>query len=236
MKRIFASLFAALAICAAGRAGAAASPSPSPVAADADQRGLARAHTSAAAPLQPAFRLGTAARPFGWSTAIGDFNQDGTPDVVVADHVGRRANGYTYRLEFSLSGAAPADVFFESTADALTITTVDIDHDNDLDIVARRPMNGGTVGVWLNDGHGHFTAADIRSFPSAIGAHQRIDAGDQPADAGAVDASPRPQQSRMAALGAGASDAGDRANASAARLVPPTISVRRASPRGPPLT
>ena len=130
----------------------------------------------------------------------------------------------------------PADVFFESTADALTITTVDIDHDNDLDIVARRPMTGGTVGVWLNDGHGHFTAADIRSFPSAIGAHQRIDAGDQPADAGAVAASPRPQQSRMAALGAGASDAGDRANASAARLVPPTISVRRASPRGPPLT
>src|SRR4051794_12684976 len=46
------------------------------------------------------FTLGNAARPFGWSTAVGDFDGDGTPDVAVADHVGRRpgAGGYTYRI------------------------------------------------------------------------------------------------------------------------------------------
>jgi len=233
MKRIFASLVAALAICAAGRAPAAARPSPA--AADADRRASAPSNASAAAPQQPAFRLGTAARPFGWATAIGDFNDDGTPDVVVADHVGRRADRYAYRLEFSLSGAAPADVFFESTADALTITTVDIDHDNDLDIVAGRPMNGGTVGVWLNDGRGHFTAADVRRFPSAIGAHQRIEAGNRPADPGVVVASPRPQQSRLAAFGAGASDSDDRANAPVARFALASFSIGPSSPRGPPL-
>src|SRR5262245_66637483 len=32
----------------------------------------------------PAFRLGTAARPFGWSTAVADVNHDGQADVVVA--------------------------------------------------------------------------------------------------------------------------------------------------------
>jgi len=232
MKRILASLCAALAICAAGRAPAAVSPAV----ATADQHAFDPARANAAAPLRPAFRLGTAARPFGWSTAIGDFDKDGTPDVVVADHIGRRAGGYAYRLEFSLSGAAPADVVFESTADALTITTVDIDHDNDLDIVAGRPMNGGTVGVWLNDGRGHFTPADVRSFPSAISSYQRLDAPDGPADAAVLDAAPRPQQSRLATLGAGASDSRSRTDAPVAQVVPASRSVRPSSPRGPPLS
>ena len=124
--------------------------------------------------------------------------------------MGRRAGGYAYRLEFSLSGSAPTDVFFESTSDALTISTVDIDHDNDLDIVAGRPLNGGTVAVWLNDGHGHFTAADVWRFPSAMSARETLDAADSRIDAAAIDAS-RAQYGRPAAARAVASNAGDRA-------------------------
>src|SRR6476646_2691700 len=33
----------------------------------------------------PAFRLGDAARPFGWSTVVSDFNHDGIPDLAIAD-------------------------------------------------------------------------------------------------------------------------------------------------------
>jgi hypothetical protein len=117
----------------------------------------------AAAQSNPApYRLGNAARPFGWSTVIGDFNTDGTPDVAVADHVGRKGSGYQYRIDFSLSSERLDGLTFESIHDAVTITAADIDRDLDLDIVVVHPISGETVGIWLNDGHGHFTAADLR--------------------------------------------------------------------------
>ena len=40
----------------------------------------------------------TAARPFGWATAIADFNTDGKPDMAVADRLARTGGGYSYRI------------------------------------------------------------------------------------------------------------------------------------------
>ena len=232
IRQVFVSLCAALAVLGTGRVRADALPR---AAADLDRGDSTHARAIAAGAGQPIFRLGTAAGPFGWSTAIGDFNKDGRPDLVVADHVGRRAGAYAYRLEFSLSGTAPSDVFFESTADALTISTVDIDHDDDLDIVAGRPFDGGAVGVWLNDGHGHFTQADVRRFPSFIAAHDTVGAADPRRETIAIDTTPRPQQSRLAALRAGAHDSRDRTVFATSRLLPPSFSARSSSPRAPPL-
>ena len=87
------------------------------------------------------FRLGNAARPFGFSTVIGDFDTDGKPDVAVADHIGRDANGYAYRIEFSMSGQASGGVTFQSTQNAVTIRAADVDADRDLDIVVGLPIN-----------------------------------------------------------------------------------------------
>jgi len=118
------------------------------------------------------FRLGNAARPFGWSTAIGDFDTDGKPDVAVADHIGRDANGYAYRIEFSMSGQDPGGVTFQSVQNAVTIRAADVDADKDLDIIVGLPMSGRTVGVWLNDGHGHFTSADVAQLPATLQTEQ----------------------------------------------------------------
>ncbi|PYR88211.1 MAG: hypothetical protein DMF84_28875 [Acidobacteria bacterium] len=120
------------------------------------------------------FRLGNAAKPFGWSTVIGDFNTDGRPDVAVADHIWRGASRYEYRIGFSMSGQAPDAVTFESTHDAVTITASDVDRDRDLDIIVALPISGETVGVWLNDGHGHFTCVNARTFAKGLQAHQSI--------------------------------------------------------------
>jgi FG-GAP repeat protein len=144
-----------------------------------------------AAASRPAFRLGTAAKPFGWATAVGDFDSDGTPDVAIADHVGRPAGAYAYRIEFLLSGHDANEVFFESTADAVTIRSFDIDHDNDLDIVVGRPLSGDAVAVWLNDGQGNFTSADARRFPSTIEGVTTLGAGDSDDVVNAVESSPR---------------------------------------------
>jgi hypothetical protein len=130
----------------------------------------------------PAFRLGTAARPFGWSTAIGDLNTDGTPDFVIADRTSRRTGGYTYRIQFSVSGLKPRSVSFESMRDALTVRISDVDHDNDPDVVVSAVLSREVVGVWLNDGGGRFQAADVRLFASEIRLLQSVDTSGQSAD------------------------------------------------------
>jgi len=233
-----ASLLVSSSLCLAlvGACTAVAAPSsPSTATATAgDHRSATDSPQSSTTAAPPAFRLGTAAKPFGWSTVIGDFNSDGTPDLVVADHVGRSAGRYAYRLEFSLSGTAPAAVFFESTSESLTITTVDVDHDNDLDIVVGRPLNGGAVGVWLNDGHGHFRSASVRQLPSAIGARQTLDAADRELDAAAIVAPARPHHGDLASSGAPPADSLHHAVAPRSARGWSSSSAHRSNPRGPP--
>ena len=114
--------------------------------------------------------------PLGWSTAVGDFNTDGTPDVAVADRLVHPVAGASYQLEFSVSGRETKTVAFDAAQGALTVRVSDIDHDHDLDIVVSSPLSREVVGVWLNDGQGGFSASDARSFAAAIADTQSADA------------------------------------------------------------
>jgi hypothetical protein len=186
---------------------------------------------------RPLFELGNAARPFGWSTVIGDFNDDGKPDLVIADRLGERADvgGYAYRLELSISGQAPDDLTFESPDAALTIRASDIDHDHDLDIIVERPLSGDVVKVWLNNGHGHFSSGDARQFSATSQPSQTLDAVDPVVDLGALEWSPR--RAHISVPGecrAGPSDSGAcLAIASGHPLYCPP-SLLRSRPRAPP--
>ena len=107
------------------------------------------------------FRLGTAARPFGWSTAIADFDGDGGADFAIADRLVRPAQLSQYRIQFRFSGARPQTIAFQSPHTALTIEVRDVDHDDDLDLIALPVMTRDVVRVWLNNGAGHFEEGDV---------------------------------------------------------------------------
>src|SRR5437762_7518683 len=146
------------------------------------------------------FRLGNAARPLGWSTAIADFNVDGSPDIAVADRVARSVAGYSYRIELSISGEQTDAVTFESATDAIQLRVSDVDADNDLDLVASAVLSKDIVGVWLNDGHGRFTSSDVRQLPAAIGARQALDLSVPSSDPASFDDSPRHRDGAAAML------------------------------------
>jgi len=124
-------------------------------------------HVSTAA---AGFRLGTAGRPFAWSTAIGDLNADGRPDVAVADRIGRGAVGFAYNVQLSISGGESQSVDFDSDQDALSVALRDVDHDRDLDVVVTGAVSRSIVGIWLNDGTGKFERAAPSPLESDWGA------------------------------------------------------------------
>jgi hypothetical protein len=139
----------------------------------------------------PAFRLGTAAGSLGWSTAVADFNTDGTPDVAIADRVSYPIGAASYRIEFSISGREPKTVAFQSDQDALTIKVSDVDHDNDLDVVVSGALSREVVGVWLNDGNGHFKPSDARPFAGEVGLRHSLNTADPSADSSGAGLAPR---------------------------------------------
>jgi hypothetical protein len=133
-------------------------------------------------PTVPAFRLGTAARPFGWATAIADFNRDGLADTAVADRLSHQGARYLYELRFSVSGLSPRSVSFESAQSALTVSIRDVDHDNDLDVVVSEVFSRAVTSVWLNDGRGHFTEAPAGQEPGRLELLPAMNTGESTGD------------------------------------------------------
>ena len=138
-------------------------------------------------PVPPAFRLGTAARPFGWSTAIGDLNADGRPDYAIADRLFRRPSGFAYSLQFVIAGVGSRSVTFDAPGDALTVSLRDVDHDRDLDVVVTNVVSLADVGVWLNDGAGRFHRSQVRAATDASAANAAALTSERRSDAAAAE-------------------------------------------------
>jgi hypothetical protein len=111
----------------------------------------------------PEIRFGDAAGPFGWATVMADFNRDGMPDYAIADQ-SRSPRGSGFTIEFAISGEPSSEVAFRSPHRFVTLSVADVDHDSDPDLLVSIALSGARVAVWLNDGHGHFSSADVRAF------------------------------------------------------------------------
>lgn len=123
------------------------------------------------------FPLGTAGRPFAWSTAVGNLNDDGLPDYAVADRIGHSAAGFAYSVRFAVSGLAARSVTFDSPESALSISLRDVDHDQDLDVVVSTLISPTVVRVWLNDGRGVFAETSRRDLVPEWRAGPAVDEG-----------------------------------------------------------
>jgi hypothetical protein len=121
--------------------------------------------TAATTPLTAAakgFRLGTAASPFGWATAIADFDADGRPDFAIADRVGSFDSDFEYDVDVELSRGPAQRLTLLAPKEAIAVIVEDIDQDDDLDIVITPALTGEVLTVWLNDGTGRFSRAAPR--------------------------------------------------------------------------
>src|SRR5262249_29555016 len=114
------------------------------------------------------FRLGTAALPYGWSTAIADFDADKKPDFAIANKIGTSTRGYEYSIELNLSLESRQVFRFHSSDSALSIAALDLDNDHDLDVVLTRPLNGEVVGVWINNGSGQFSEGNREDLAPVV--------------------------------------------------------------------
>jgi hypothetical protein len=176
------------------------------------------AAVTASSPLQ-SFRLGTAAHPFGWATALGDFNGDGRPDVVVAHRLGRTPGGYGYRLHVAVSDDVSREVAFQSSYSAINVRAMDIDDDRDPDLVVEAVPSGPVVGVWINDGRGRFAKSGARGVRASFLGIATLADGQRSAEPNACVATNR---------------AAHVAAADSYRTSPPSIPARRAPTCTPP--
>jgi len=105
---------------------------------------------------------------FDEGSAVADFNADGRPDLAVAGDIGDRGSA-DYRIDVQLSNGRHESISFASAQRALRIAAVDVDNDHDLDLIVTPLLGRDIVGVWLNDGAGHFRPGDPDAVPPDAG-------------------------------------------------------------------
>jgi hypothetical protein len=122
------------------------------------------------------FRLGSAAAPFGWATAVADFDHDGLADFAVVDRAVSVEPQQHYVVEIAVSSLPKQRFVLSFPHEAVTVVVEDIDHDDDLDVVATHPLTREVLAAWANDGFGRFTPT-LRSVPTRLVPHDGL-AGD----------------------------------------------------------
>ena len=120
---------------------------------------------SRASVAQP-FRTGLG-RLFSQTLAVADFDNDHKPDGAVLLNSVPFHSRNSFRIEVHLSASNNAELAFESSESALSITAWDINKDGATDVILEQPLTHRRLYVWLGDGRGGFHKGRIEDFPSA---------------------------------------------------------------------
>lgn len=103
------------------------------------------------------------------SGALGDFDGDHLADVAVATPQGVVNGAYRYRVDVHLTSEPGTTFDVDSDASGgLHISARDVDGDHDLDLVVTSAFGREPLGVWINDGHGHFTEGTAADYSPSV--------------------------------------------------------------------
>ncbi|HEY4085553.1 MAG TPA: VCBS repeat-containing protein [Bryobacteraceae bacterium] len=103
----------------------------------------------------------------GWSLA--DLDGDRVADLANAGPGVRDGDRYVHNVQIDLSHFGKSSFNIHGGSASIRLSLRDIDGDHDRDLVVFDPSSALPVAVWLNDGAGHFTEADLHSYARAIG-------------------------------------------------------------------
>jgi hypothetical protein len=101
---------------------------------------------------------------FGLGFTMADFTGDTHPDLATVELNGFNSINAQYLIDVRLSEGGGQLLRLTAPVGGLLVTATDVTGDGNLDLVARTARSGAPVTVFLNDGHGHFTAAEPSAF------------------------------------------------------------------------
>src|SRR5262249_26227353 len=101
-----------------------------------------------------------------------DLDGDQEPDLAGSQRLARTKDGYFYQVRLLLSSDAPSSfTVVHNDALGLKITALDIDGDDDVDLLISDRFFTQHIGIWLNDGKGHF----VKSLPGRFSPISSVD-------------------------------------------------------------
>lgn len=113
------------------------------------------------------FQLPSHTRNRSW--AVSDMNGDRIADLASAGPGRREGAEYAREISVNLAGAESAQFTVRSPGAAIQLSLRDIDGDHDRDLVIVEPWSRQAIGVWLNDGQGHFEEGSLSKYSPALG-------------------------------------------------------------------
>jgi hypothetical protein len=108
----------------------------------------------------------------GLTFAIADFDGDRRPDFA-SIQAGQNTSGSSdYSIQVYLSNVGRQSIDLIAPVGGLLIEARDVDGDHSIDLVVSTAWPKQPVAIFLNDGHGTFSRAEVAAFPGAFSESQ----------------------------------------------------------------
>ena len=136
---------------------------------------------------RPATSLGP-----GLTFAFADFDGDRRPDFASVQARQNKCGSSDYSIQINLSEVGRQSIHLVAPVGGLLIEARDVDGDHSIDLVVSTAWRRQPVAIFLNDGHGIFSRAELAAFPEAFReCETNLVSGSNPAT-DALGISPRP--------------------------------------------
>ncbi len=106
----------------------------------------------------------------GLTFAIADFDGDRRPDFASIQPGQKRPGGSDYSIQLDLSELGRRSIHVVAPLGGLLIEARDVDGDHTVDLVVSTAWREQPVAIFLNDGHGSFSRAEVAAFSGVFSA------------------------------------------------------------------